>query len=485
MDFIFQASKANVASMVAWISFLVSTLAQEGPKLAASTKLCYLYWTNSGRLHYKVKELHDQYGDVVRIAPNFLVYKAPPAWKDIYGHRKHGDGSFLKDPQFYIPTPSGHSLIGSNDADHSRERRLLSHAFSEKSLREQESLVQSYVDLLINGLYNEIEASRETVDLTKWYNFTTFDIIGDLVFGEPFNCLRDNRYHPWVSIVFGGMKSSTILRGASLYGCLAPIIKSLIPKSVLQKRMEHHRMTQDKLNRRLEMKTTRPDFMTYVLRYNDERGMTQRELEANSSLLIIAGSETTATLLSGCTFYLLRHPEIHKKLINEVRGSFQTQEEINFLSVAKLSYMNCVLEESLRMYPPVPGVLPRRVPDGGAMIDGEFIPEGTSVSMGYYSAFRAESNFAEPDSFIPERWSENKDPAFASDNKEVLQPFSYGPRNCLGKNLAYAEMRLIMAKVLWNFDLSLDSDSYNWDIQPSYTIWQKHPLNVKLTPVQR
>jgi hypothetical protein len=56
--------------------------------------------------------------------------------------------------------------------------------------------------MLVDRLTGEISASRETVDMSQWYNFTTFDIIGDLAFGEPFDCLKDSQYHPWVEMVF-------------------------------------------------------------------------------------------------------------------------------------------------------------------------------------------------------------------------------------------------------------------------------------------
>ncbi|KAJ5662422.1 Cytochrome monooxygenase lcsI [Penicillium maclennaniae] len=117
-----------------------------GPKVAACTDLLNLYWTSTGQYYYKLKELHDQYGDVVRVGPHTLVYRSPQAWKDIYSHRKHNTHSFLKDPKFYLRGPRGPSILNANDADHSRIRRLLSHAFSEKALRDQESLIQSYVD---------------------------------------------------------------------------------------------------------------------------------------------------------------------------------------------------------------------------------------------------------------------------------------------------------------------------------------------------
>lgn len=347
-----------------------------GPKLAASTNLVNLYWSSSGRLHYVLKELHDQYGDVARIGPDMLVYRSTQAWKDIYGHRKHGTASLFKDPKFYILGPSGPSIISANEADHSRERRLLSHAFSEKALREQETLIQTYVDLLVERLDGEIAAARETVDMVRWYNFTTFDIIGDLAFGEPFYCLRESRYHPWVSMIFQGVKGGALLRPFKFYTVFAPLAKLLIPPKVLKARNENFQLSTEKVHRRLKTKIDRRDFMTYILRHNDERSMTTKEIEANAAVLILAGSETTATLLSGFTFYMLTYPAVHQKLVDEIRGTFQSADEINFLAVSRLPYLDAALEESLRMYPPIPAILPRVVPKGGAMIDGEFIPEG-------------------------------------------------------------------------------------------------------------
>lgn len=144
----------------------------------------------------------------------------------------------------------------------------------------------------------------------------------------------------------------------------------------MKERNDHGQLSQERLKRRLATQTNRPDFTSYILKYSDERGMTQQEMEHNAALLILAGSETTATLLSGCTYYLLTHSYACQRLVNEIRGSFRTDEEITILSTAKLSYLRCVLEESLRLYPPVPGITPRQVPKGGAFINGRFVPEG-------------------------------------------------------------------------------------------------------------
>ncbi|KAJ5384673.1 hypothetical protein N7517_002584 [Penicillium concentricum] len=455
-----------------------------GPKLAACTNLQDLYWTSTGQYHYKLKELHDKYGDVVRTAPNSLVYRSSQAWKDIYGHRKSGARSFLKDPKFYLQGPRGPNIVNANDEDHSRERRLLSHAFSEKALREQEGLVQSYVDMLVERLKGEISSSRETVDMSQWYNFTTFDIIGDLAFGEPFDCLRESQYHPWVKMVFVSMKVMALSRPLLVYPFLAPIVRMLLPKRLKKMREDSFALATNKVHRRLEAKVERPDFMTYILRYNDDRSMTIREMEANAALLILAGSETTASLLSGFTYYIMTNPSAYRKLVDEIRGSFKSYEDIDFQRVGHLTYLNAALEESLRVYPPVPAIIPRVVPKEGALIDGQFVPENVSVSGAHYSTYHSESHFAEADSFIPERWLESRDKRFESDSRTAVQPFSLGPRNCLGRNLAYAEMRLIAAKVFWSFDMTMEENSTAWNIQKAYNIWERKPLMVNLSLAQ-
>lgn len=105
------------------------------------------------------------------------------------------------------------------------------------------------------------------------------------------------------------------------------------------------------------------------------------KLRINASLLIIAGSETTATLLSGVTYLLTTNPEALRKLTEEVRSAFQTEEEIDFTSVSSLQYMLACLDEALRIYPPAPLGLPRQTPKGGATIAGHYVPEDVSISQ--------------------------------------------------------------------------------------------------------
>ena len=113
---------------------------------------------------------------------------------------------------------------------------------------------------------------------------------------------------------------------------------------------------------------------SYIQRHNDDKGMTRDEIIKTSGTLIIAGSETTATLLSGATFHLLKNPDVLQRLKDELRSKFSAPTEITFQSLSHLPYLNACLQEAFRMYPPVPGVLPRRTLPEGAVINGYFIP---------------------------------------------------------------------------------------------------------------
>jgi cytochrome P450 len=89
--------------------------------------------------------------------------------------------------------------------------------------------------------------------------------------------------------------------------------------------------------------------MSYILRYNDDKGMSVAEINQSAKVLVLAGSETTATLLSGAIFHLLKNPLTLKKLVDEVRSSYESERHINLVSSAKLHYLQAVLDEALRL----------------------------------------------------------------------------------------------------------------------------------------
>ena len=112
--------------------------------------------------------------------------------------------------------------------------------------------------------------------------------------------------------------------------------------------------------------------------------MTRQEIISNMRILLTAGSETTATLLSGATYLLLQNPTVLQRVQLEVRAAFKGEEDITVRSVSKpdlLPYLEAVLQESLRCYPSIPAILPRITGPEGAPIDGKFVPSNVCRTL--------------------------------------------------------------------------------------------------------
>jgi cytochrome P450 len=157
-------------------------------------------------------------------------------------------------------------------------------------------------------------------------------------------------------------------------------------------------------------------------------------------------------------------------------------------STQSLPYLFAVIEEGLRIYPPVPSGLYRTSP--GAMVDGHFVPAGSNVSANFWSMSHSERYFHRAREFHPERWLPEKHPlwdlAFKNDNKDASKPFLVGPRACLGINLAYMEMRIILSRLVWEFDLELISKEVDWERDNVLRLlWQKPQMKVRFLPAAR
>lgn len=321
-----------------------------------------------GQLDISIKLFHSKYGDVIRFSPDELSFTSEQAWRDIYSHREH---PLIKDPAFYNPIKKGKdgapSIFNADTYEHPRVRKALAYAFSEKALREQEPFVKPYVDLLIEKLRG-IASSGMAVDMVEWYNFTTFDVIGDLAIGKSFRCLQDSKYHSWVNGIWKAIKIGPYIRTVATYTDIQRLFRLLAPRSLRQARMRHEHYVRSNTQERLSkgILRDRPDFLSYILKNKGTKEeLTDKELEANTGFLLLAGSETTATGLSGTTYYLLKTPQTLERLTEEVRNAFETEEQINFVTcVEKLPYMQACFTEGLRIYPPGPVAAPRRTPRG-------------------------------------------------------------------------------------------------------------------------
>jgi cytochrome P450 len=331
--------------------------------------------------------MHQSYGEVVRIGPNELSFSNREAWNEIYGHRI-GKPNMQKDEDMYTPPLFGpKSIITADDAGHARYRRLLAHAFSDKALRAQEPMLVSYVDLLIRRINELCDGGSNPLDMVKWYNFTTFDLIGELSFGESFHCLENSAYHPWVDMMFGGIKINSYFNAMKKFPGAEKLLAPFVPKKLLDAKKVHMEYVVQKVATRLAMKNEKPDFTHFFLRNQEKDPLTEPELQTNADILVVAGSETTATLLSGVSYHLCHNPTVYKKLVDEVRGAFKSDEEITITGCYGLRYMLAVLDEGLRMYPPVPTGFTRIVPGDGEVMSGRFVPGGVSDFCNYSFVF--------------------------------------------------------------------------------------------------
>ncbi|KAK8092313.1 uncharacterized protein PG998_014996 [Apiospora kogelbergensis] len=451
-----------------------------GPKLWAASRTPNAWMTVSGRSAQTVLDLHRKYGDVIRTAPNELSYVRADVWREVMGHRKSGQSENEKDQVHFAMFSN--SIIGASREDHSGVRRILSHGFSARRMLEQQPLIRHYVDLLFKRLRENSAGGSQPLNVMEWFNYTTFDIIGDLAFGEPFGCLASSKLHPWVALVFKTVKQgNTLAAGRQLSPLATEIVTFFMGNTVAGQLRQHWSLVCEKVAKRLSMTTERPDFIDSMTR-KDKGNMTPEQIFENSNVLIIAGSETTATVMSFATYLLASHPHVMARATEEVRAAFRTESDIDLLNVQSLRYLLAVLDEAMRMYPAVPGSQPRITPPEGQVICGDFVPKNTLLGIWQGAIFRYPGNFALPDEFISERWL-GEDPRFAGDKNEAFEPFSYGSRNCIGKNLAYSEMRMILARLLFNYDILLEEQSKGWaENMKIYLIWEKPGLWVRLVP---
>ena len=318
---------------------------------------------------------------MVRISPNELSFISPGAWADIYAKRE-GKPPFPRDKTFFndmLVDPD--TLTMADDQKHARLRRAMNPAFAPRALAAQEPILQKNVDLFLNQL-ESLSLQGLPVDLRLWYNYVTFDTIGDLAFGESFGCLATSTYHEWVSFVLDHFYTSTLLQVVHRFRPLNRLFAAMIPSSLTEKRKKHERMALEKVRRRIRRGTERSDFVQPLIEAQEKGAISVDELEQQATILILAGSETTSVALTSATSLLLQHPAALAELIKELHTSFRDASEVDVLSIHRLPFLQAVLQETLRLFPPITNGFPRQTVEGGAVVDGNFIPESVSLEAG-------------------------------------------------------------------------------------------------------
>ncbi|KAL4965829.1 cytochrome P450 [Aspergillus stella-maris] len=453
-----------------------------GPKIWAAVRLMWAWSYTSGSNHSRIKRLHGQYGPVVRVAPDELSFIDARAWNDIYAKGPGNKG--LERSKVLRNAQPVDVVFNSNGEDHTRVRRKLLQSFSEQPLVKQEPILQEYVTKVMNGLRRASEAG-ETVDLVEWFNWFSFDVFGELAFSESFEQLEKEESHYWVKLLDSYLKGTMIGICLGHYPPIMQIARLLAP-SVINRLVEQLTSpVRDKINRRIKRcdHENLEDAMASLLpQSNDNNTIPDPETFTSSiALLILAGSETVATTLAAITNALTSDQRMMQKLCEEVKSA-PSRQELTLSILAQMPYLNAVIKEGLRLCHPVPSYLARVTPPEGKIIAGHFVPGNTQVGIPYFAIYTSESNFVHAERFWPERWLATNPPDESSN--VVFQPFMVGGHSCPGQVLARAELRLVLARLLYEFDIEALS-RFCWDEQESYLMWKKRAFAVRLRALKR
>ncbi|KAI0143697.1 putative benzoate 4-monooxygenase cytochrome P450 [Xylariaceae sp. FL1272] len=398
-----------------------------GPLLRSASSIPNIRGIWTGTSVRSIELLHKKYGPVVRTAPDALSFTTEKAWRGINSPK-------ITSAYLQFPTPS-QSSVNSNDEDHSRMRRLISHAFSQSALVKQLPLIVTHMKNFIYRVRDQCVASPEReVDLNTLFISLAFDVITDLSYGQSLEALKKTQPNPFIVGFYRDCQMYPIIPTVNEYSPLRFLFGLMMRVPAIKKGQEMaFRTTQETVLRRMKHgRRSGEDFMTYMLRHNHDRSMTEAEIIGSTSVFVNGGAEATATCMSAAIYFMLSNPTTYEQAREEVRSSFESQNNIESSTISHLVYLNALVEETLRIFPPTAETFARRT-DAVSEIDGHVIPPGVSVGVHQWSANHSPQNFHAPDTFAPERWLSNCPPEYQNDSRGAMQPWSIGPRNCIGK----------------------------------------------------
>lgn len=157
--------------------------------------------------------------------------------------------------------------------------------------------------------------------------------------------------------------------------------------------------------------------------------MDSESMKRNIIFLMLAANDTSTSVLTGTLYFILNDKNVLSSVQNEIRGKFQSLNDITMEACEDLTYLKACITEAMRVYPPISGSLPRLVPENGATICGRFVPGNATVGIFHWAMNRAERNFKDPDQFKPERWLKD----VSQSESAAHNPFSFGPRTCVAR----------------------------------------------------
>ncbi|KAI9751633.1 MAG: Ubiquitin-like protein [Chaenotheca gracillima] len=472
------------------------------PSIAAFTPLWIMYYSWKKQRRVAVDAAHQKYGEVVRIAPNHISFTNPDAYKDIYGF-----GSTALKDEFYAHQASGNPSMAetTSKADHSRKRRSMANVFSAKEIGAMEPRIAQLTQTLLRDLKLKSEGKSigsgdvykvvdGTFDLRPWLNMFSYDAITAMLFSNSYGFLDKGNDLCSARTPEGTIKHvhamDTFQTGAGFSVLFAhlPLFFYNLGRQIFKHSYAQQcgpnfaSMARYMVNERVTNPPNEPDLSTSVLEPPASRGapMPLTEYTAECATMMNAGNDTTQISLTNCLYQLASHPMIQEKLYTALVEGLPSRKSDPVASYAELQqipYLRAVLDESFRCRTPVAFGLPRRTVGDGATIAGYYIPPDVTVSSPISAIHENATLFTDPKSFVPERWltddsTYSSTPNFKQYEAEKLNlknyciPFSVGGRACIGRNLAYMDLSIVVAALVLGF---------KWDL-----VKERHPNGLEI-----
>jgi len=442
-----------------------------GPFAAKFTNLWLLLQARQGKRYLSVDEAHKKYGKLVRIQPDHVSIADDDAIPIVYGH---GNG-FLKSDYYDAFVSIQRGLFNTRDrAQHTRKRKTISHTFSIKNVGQFETYMHQNLDLFIkqwDTISNNAHGQYAKIDCLHWFNYLAFDIIGDLAFGQPFGMLAKGKditeiqMTPDAPITYAPAVEVLNRRGevSGTLGCL-PALKPYakwLPDPFFSKGLAAVQnlagIAVARVSQRLEGKqdAERVDLLARLMEGKDESGakLGRAELTAEALTQLIAGSDTTSNTSCAILYWVTSTPGVIEKLQKELDAAIPAGVDVPTYDMVKdLPYLENVINETLRIHSTSSLGLPRLVPPGtGIDILGQHFPPYTVLSVPAYTIHHSKDIWGEnAKEFVPERWD-----SLTERQKSSFIPFSYGPRSCVGRNVAEMELALIVGTTFRRYEFNL------------------------------
>ncbi|XP_075689070.1 cytochrome P450 4A4-like [Rhinoderma darwinii] len=233
----------------------------------------------------------------------------------------------------------------------------------------------------------------------------------------------------------------------------------------------------DKISQRRHM-----DFLDILLCAKDENGhgLSDKDLRAEVDTFMFAGHDTTASGISWILYALAKHTEHQERCRKEIREVLGDRDTVEWEDLGKIPFTTMCIKESLRLYPPVPGIA-RKLSKPITFCDGRSLPEGTMIILSIYCINRSPSFWKDSEVFDPLRFSvENS----AERHPHALLPFSAGSRNCIGQNFAMNEIKVAVALILQRFQLLPDPENEPQKI-PQIVLRSMNGINLRLKKIEK